>query len=251
MALQVVAATPSYISISSTAITAPPFTLGMWVRLDAVSASAQNLWCLSDTATGNNYWVLRVTAAEAPSLAAAAGGTEAAATSSVILVSGIWYFLLARVISSTARRLVVIGPTAAAGSNAVNTTVRNVAGVDTRAVGTLITSVGSGGGWTGSIAEYWLMLGDAAADSAQATPFASLVRQIAYAGPFSLSKVASNLVEYRSFRTHPLFGGAEDKFDGIFGVQNWSMTNTPTICSHPPLPYWYEKPTQRKVIVPI
>ena len=97
----------------------------------------------------------------------------------------------------------------------------------------------------GRIAEFWYADADIYPDGAVNLPDA-YIRQLAFGGPFSIPSVAKSVVEYRSFRAHTLTGEGQDVYFGPTGVKSWADVNGASVGAHPPLPYWYQKPGQRK-----
>jgi ABC-type amino acid transport substrate-binding protein len=112
--------------------------------------------------------------------------------------------------------------------------------MDTMAIGALSTSGGITLPWDGNIAELWYGNADVQADSASGTGRA-VMRTLAYQGPFELPSISRRIVEYRSFRSSPLYGDGENIAPGKFGAQNWTNTNGVTTASHVPLPYSYNQ----------
>lgn len=104
--------------------------------------------------------------------------------------------------------------------------------------------------YSGDIAEYWMTNTDIQPDAAQLQD--ATLRQLAYNGPFSVPRVAANLVDYRSLRAS--LGSNQDVqdgglFDGPYGRQVWVNTNSAKLGPHPPLAPDYS--SSRSVARPI
>jgi hypothetical protein len=227
-----------------------PFTVGMWINLTAVDNVVRDLFAISDTATTNNLFVIRMAGTETFGFAAQAGGTSNTAALATVVVAQTWNFLVARAISATNRKIAALYSTGAT-EHATSATSRAPAGLDTMTLGALSTSAGILEPWDGRIGEFWLTNTDIQADGAQL--LGSTLQQLAYGGPFSIPHIAKDIVEYRSFRKHPVSDGdlATEVFHGKFGRQTWTNTNGVTIGAHPPLPYWYRKPGQYRRVLTI
>lgn len=252
MAALFTAASTQYLINSAPTVLDYPFTVGMWANLAAAGTVNRTLFALSDTGTTNNYLLVRMNTLEQFQTVAAAGGTENASGSSFNAVAGTWNFLLARFISSTNRRFIALNNAGVVASGNTST-ARAPIGMDTITLGATSTSAGISDPWDGLIGEYWLANSDVYSDSA-AVVDANLLRQLAYAGPFSMPQITSNLVEYHSFRkgvTSDAFNNEEDFLSGIGAGEVLANTNGVSIGHHPPLPYWYEKPGQRRSVLMI
>lgn len=118
-------------------------------------------------------------------------------------------------------------------------------------------TIGALGGTTpasffdGLIGEYWVTATDIQGDGAQLQD--GLLLQLAYGGPLSVPSVARDVIEYRSMIKHPTSDGDEvsENYVGHLGRQVWTNHNGVTTGHHPPLPYWYEKPGQRRRVLTI
>jgi hypothetical protein len=225
------------------------FAVGVWCRLRAVSATFQTIFAISDTATANNYFAVRVSDLEVIQLAAAGGGSASNANSANSMTVGAWYFILARAIASDLRRLHILRADGFA-EDAQVTTSRSPTGLDTSTIGALNLSTGVTNFWGGEIAELWYTRTDIQNDTGVLS--ASLVRQLAYGGPFSVPHIAKDILEYRSFRKVIESDQDEAVGDEVYwgdaGRQVWTNTNGVTRGPHPPLPGWYRK--QSPIIMP-
>lgn len=201
---------------------------------------------LADTATTNNYMILQLTAG-AWRVQSRAGGTAAGTADTGVATANAWHFVVARFISATNRRIDILHPDGSTASNQ-NTTSRAPAGLDRLGLGCTINSTPAEF-FNGYIAEFWVANIDIRADGAALD--ASLLRQLAYGGPYSVPHVSANLVAYRS-----LFQSLSSNQDissdnqdgGVYGRLNWTNTGGATLAPHPPLPGWYQ---DRRIIRPL
>jgi hypothetical protein len=234
-------------SITPLATTGYPFSLGMWVNLTAVGASARMLWSISDTGTTNNYLGVRMNSTEQIAIVARGGGTENVSTAvTPILTAGTWAYFVGRFISATNRVIHALGP--GGFSSAQTTTNRAPTGLDFMSIGCLNTSGGFSELWDGMIAEYWLANADCFPTD-NATGLDPLVHKLAYGGPLAFPGLSSKLIEYRSFRRGPGLWVEDNADMGEFfrgdGIGFWSSQNgiQSGPAPHPPLPYWYKRKT--------
>lgn len=241
MAVQFVAASSQRIVNAAPPITTVPFTVGMLV-LPTTGADQSNYFSLTDTAGDVHYFAIGQVFASFV-IAIRAGGSLA--TSAIATLSpNQWHFLVGRFISSTNRRFSVLFPDGSI-SHAQNTSSNSPSGIDAMSLG-CNASATPFNFMTGSIGEFWITNTDIQDDGTQLND--DLIRQLAYGGPFSVPHIASNVIDYRSLRKHPTSDGDElgEVYDGAFGRQTWTNTGGATIGPHPPLPYWYRKPGQRR-----
>lgn len=228
-----------YLVNSTTPLTTVPITVGAWVRSTSANSSYKAVWNLGVATntdrfalyqSGGNKWMALITAASTDDLTCEAGTVTA----------NVWMFMVARFITSTNRRIGVLSND---GSTAhVQSTVSSApAAADRISIGAIPDGTEP---FAGQIAEIWYTNTDIQVDNAQLQD--SLLRQLAYGGPFSVPHVADDILEYRSFRKHPFRNEVGEVYFGGKGAQIWAPTSTPTVGFHPPLPYWYIKPGQRK-----
>ncbi len=252
MAAQFAAASTQYLVNATPGIITAPFTVGMWVQLAAVGAVNRTLFALSDTAVADHYFLIRMRDDELVSIVGCAGATgENVANTSVALIPLAWTFIVGRFIASNNRRVGVLQPSGIA-QFTQSTTDRAAASLDTMTIGALSTSGGITEPWDGAIGEFWITN----ADVGQATGVnltSDQLRQLAYGGPFSLPRIAKDIIEYRSFRKAPASDADEigEVFHGALGRQVWTNTNGVTIGPHPPLPYWYVRPAEPRRLLTV
>lgn len=231
---------------SSPPLTDYPFTVGAWVKPAAIGA-AMRIFSLADTGTTNNHLSVYIAGGGNCIASAAAGGAEANASAGQFNTTR-WGFVLGRFISSTNRRIAAFQIGNATFAAAQNTTARAPSSMDTMAIGALESSSPTDF-FDGLIAEFWLANADVLPGGGAFT--ADLMQTLALGGPFSWPHIARNIVEYRSLRQHPIGGRGSDIIVGAgVGVQTWSNVNGVGIGAHPPLPYWYANPRQRKTVLP-
>ena len=239
----------TYIMNSSAPITAAPFSVGMWVMAGATGAT-RTFWFLgsSAAATNRDCFLLRQNSTNVWHISVADSGAQTSAAAGTVTASQ-WFYVVGRFISATNYRIAVLQPDGST-AHAQGTISRTPASVDRSAVGIQAVATPTQG-FTGQVAEYWLASGDIQADGAQLQD--NVLRQLAYGGPFSVPHIVKDIIEYRSFRTYPSSEGdnLNEVFHGAAGRQTWANINGVTIGHHPPLPYWYEKPGQRRTTLTI
>jgi len=223
-------------------ITAMPFSVGFWVY-PTTTGTLRYFWSLADTAAATNYHAIGQGSSNLWRLEQTDDATPISAENGTVTANQ-WAYVVARFISATSR-LMSVWQFNGSIANLANTTNDSPAGIDTMALGCLNHSAPANF-FDGRIAEFWCTNTDIQANGG--TMQAPLLHQLARGGPFSVPHIAKNIVEYRSFRKHPLVGDAEDIHFGASGVQNWTNTGAVTTAPHPPLPYWYRKPKEVAVL---
>lgn len=242
MGASFVSASSQYLTNSETPITGSPFTVGMWVRPTALDVST-TLWSLSDTAASLDYWAIEQNGFNAfRFLVDSPGGSGAATGASSSVVANSWHFMIARQISAANRRFSVLSPSGLI-DHKQDTTSATPAGIDAMTLGAKRRSAVSEY-WAGQIAEFWIANADIQADGAQLRD--STLWQIALGGVFSVPHIAKNIIEYRSLRVIGQTRGDQmgEFYHGSAGRQTWTNINGVTTSRHPPLPYWYRKPSE-------
>lgn len=194
-----VGANTVYLRNAAPKITDYPFSAGAWVNLAAVGTVNRNIFSLVDTGTTNNYLHIRMSNAELLGVAAQAGGTSATASVATALTANTWNYVVGRFISSTNRRISVLFSTGAI-EHASDNLSRAPTSLDNLQIGHTIGGSQISSGWDGYLAEIWYAAGDVQPNSAANTD-ASLLRQLAFYGPFSVPHLAGNIVEYLPFRS--------------------------------------------------
>lgn len=234
MSAQFLAASSQYIKNAATPVTAVPFTVGMWVH-PTTTGAARTFFGLSNAAVSGNYFHFGQTAANTWTIETT-GGAVASGT----VTANQWAFLVARFITAANRRL---GGLQFDGSTfSVQDTFSDTpATINTMTLGTILRNTPLNL-FSGNIAEFWLTNTDIQPGGAQLQD--ALLRQLAYAGPFSVPHIAKDIVEYRSLRKYPSSEGDEEGevFHGALGRQTWANVNGATVSHHPPLQYEYARP---------
>jgi hypothetical protein len=238
VSVSLVAGSSQYLQASSVGFTTLPLVVGAWVRLTAVANATRRLWAISNTASTDSR-SLYMTNAEVLGIQTTGTATGSCTTSTAIS-AGVWNFVVGRFITNTNRRASVLHGNGLV-EHAVNTTNSSQSGLNAEFIGARqISGAAASDFWNGEVAELFICdadIYDAAADLPD-----SLVRQLAYGGPFSVPHVAASLFEYRSLRDSLADGcGAQDNYLRQ-GVKFWTPTASPLLGVHPPLPHWYERP---------
>jgi hypothetical protein len=222
MSLRLAAASSQYLVNSSPPALVMPFSVGMWVNLAAVGSTVRTLWSYSDTGSTNNYFRIAMSSTEQIYATVAAGGAEdSGSASTATLAAGQWAHVYCRFLSTTSRVNQVYTQTAF-NSNQDTTSVAVPSGLDTMAIGALVTSAGASSFWDGLIAEYWLV------DSAYASVSGAKLKDCA---PWGHATALDHIVEHRSFRK-----GWMDDINELYTRgqrQTWVPTNSPLVGHHP------------------
>jgi hypothetical protein len=231
-----------YLLNTAPAFTTYPFTIGLWATYVPVS-STRVVWALSKSGNNTTYFAIGVNTSGQWTLFA---GDAVITLGSAI--AGQWTFLLGRFISSANRRFSVLDydGTVTHGQS----TATKSPSPDRMVIGGFYGTAAANL-WNGSVAEFWCANTDIQPDGAQLQD--SLLRELAFGGPFALPGIAKDIVEYRSFRR----GIASDQdaigevYFGGLGRQTWSNLGGATLGPHPPLPYWYRNPLDFIRSVPV
>ena len=160
-----------------------------------------------------------------------------------------WYFVMGRFLSATFREVLgvdLFGNKVSTTSSTSNTPTLN----GTAAIGA--NGVTFNGSMDGCIAEFWHSEADVTGDATALD--ANILRRFAFQGPCWHEGIMAKMVEYQSFRAYagPDLRSDRDSFTGIYGKINYTaFTSNPTFGDNPPLPYWYQRPSQRKTILPV
>ena len=227
-----------------------PYSVGFWVYPQSVNNGQYRVWWgQGDTGGTNNHYTLLGQGPGTDFTHACDGGTSIAEASGGTVVVNTFYYVIGRGVSATNRWLAVLTPIGTI--HAQNTTSRTPSGLDNMTIGNL-KRTSNNNFCDARIAEFWCTATDIQADGAQLDD--NLLRQLAYGGPFSVPNVAANLLEYRSFRKVIESDQDEAPGDELYwggaGRQVWTNTNGVTRGPHPPLPGWYRKPADARVMVP-
>lgn len=243
-------ASSQYLKNATAPVTVAPWTVSFWSNTPS-AASEKCLWCLTDTAGASDGWALykRATSNLIIFGCYSSVAYEEAACATAV-VSNAPTFVVVRGISATNRKVSVLHATGAI-DPAQNTNSVTPAGIDTVALGAEVQS-SVGVPMDGMLAEYAMWNVDVQGDGAALQ--ASTLRQMAYGGPFSMTHVLGNLVEYRSLRSSLV--SASDRPNEIYlGAgktrQVWTNTGGATLGPHPPLGPRYVKQFQGNRLMPV
>lgn len=229
-----------YYNNTSPPITGVPFSVGFWAMFTTAGTTTALFTLCNNSTLGDNFAIRKDTANKI--LMRANVGTSAAdvtvATADTI---NTWFYVVARFISATNRKMAVLHSDGLI-EHAASGVTKTPPGVNELLIGAVRTSGGVSLYWPGRIAEMWWTNADIQPDGAQLDD--SLVRQLAYHGPFSVPKIVPNLIEYHKMRrSSPAeFFNSEDYY-GRFGPQLWTDNGSVKRANHPPLPYEYTRPT--------
>ena len=227
-------------------LTTVPFSIGFWCKPVADNTTAEITLYNSALATDNRFriTVQQFGTFDALSSITAAGTADTTAdANSPSTVAGDWVFVLARYISATNRRIHVLTKRDGIVSSA-STTSLTPSGINSMVIHN--DGMGAANGFAGiNIAEFWLANADVQIDGAVIQP--ALMNQLAFGGPFNVMQVAKSVREYHSFRKTllPGLGSPEDYY--ATGLVNWSYNSAIgplQIADHPPLPHWYQRPSE-------
>lgn len=244
MALNVVTAGDGAVA-SSVLITAFPFTVGFWTEPSSFGAGTGGAWALFNQAggTSDNLQIRLQNGGATWDLVSTDAAATADTNSAGVPVQDAWSFILARIISTSSRQFAVLNPDGSVSTATGTITVATDPTVfDNHQLGNTTNVFFYAGG---AFAEFWYTLTDVQPDGGVTQD--ALIRQLAYGGPFSVPSIGPSVVQYRSFRetASDSAGEADERYDAPIaqGVL-WNANGAPIIGAHPPLPYWYKRPTE-------
>lgn len=248
MAASFASASTQYLICATHPITAYPYSVGLWVYPTTTGAE-RTFFCLTDSGAATQRNALWQLSTNVWAISAWAGGTPNNASAGTVTANR-WVFIVGRFISATNRRISVLQGDGSVVAAQGTTSRAFPTSAESISIGAMV-STSTAQYLDGNIGEFWYTNTDIQPDGlALQEP---LLRQLAYGGPFSVPHIGKDLIEYRSFRKSL----TTDQDDGVevysesFGVQTWTNTNGVTIGHHPPLPYWYENPRQRRSVLMI
>ena len=228
-------------------ITNYPFTMGMWVNPTG-STETDYLFFIGEQTTDNGFY-LNITAQDLKFFAYD-GVDFPSAEISIATQGGSWSFVVMRGISATNRRLAVIKFDGAPAHAQSTTDVTLTAPATHMSIGAAADGT-INSPFDGLVGEFWYTDKDIQEDGAELDN--SLLRQLAYRGPFSVPHIKKDIIEYRSFRTRTINAYAPETYFGKLGPQTWTNTNGVTIGPHVPhAAPWnkrYIRPGQRGGII--
>jgi hypothetical protein len=164
---------------------------------------------------------------------------------------GRYYYTLIRCIAADNLWMAILNPDGSVTHNNITTTTPAIGGPITEFIGQNINFASA---WfNGTFAEYFLTSSDVQGNGAQTNE--TLLRQIAYRGPFSVPRIKKDIIEYRSFRSRVQHALAGEVYFGSRGQLTWTNNNGVTVGPHPPWAYpsnkRYIRPRQRGIITPL
>lgn len=249
MAAFFTAASSTRLLNSTAPVTTVPWTVSFWFNLPA--GTDRVMWHLTDTAGTQEFWVIYRNGSNTLNFdVSTAGGGQVGTATATAITNNAWTFVVLRGVSATNRRTAVLHPTGVI-DHAQDTTSATPAGIDAVGLGEAVYSVPDSP-MDGYIAEYAMWNADVQGDGAQLQN--STLRQMAYGGPFSMTHMAANLVEYRSFRSALI--SSNDRANEIYvGAgklrQVWTNVNGVKLGKHVPLPAGYVKQYQGARLIPV
>jgi hypothetical protein len=224
----------------ATAFNAGSFSVGCWFYVTTTGSSSRVIWEASLTATDDSIRlnnVLGFLSFEKNHLAANTWGFGPS------VAANIWYYTLCREISITNHRVSMLTATTGQVQHSSDATSSAVTTNNVKTtIGATHTNGAAGSGMQGGIAEWFVADGDIVPGGG--APSDSLIRQLAYYGPFSVPSIAAQIYEYRGL-VRPGNGLTNDYYarDGGFRAL-WVPTGSPIVGPHPPLSGNYVRPGQ-------
>lgn len=216
-------------------IAAPPVSFGFWLK--RTSDNTANLISISDDA-GAARAVIYTLSGQFNLYTT--NGTSAA-FGDATNVSGLYYILL-RVIAGDNVRADILEPSGAISSVAATISLANTFAFTRFVLGSDHTLTANTE--DGRVSELFYTNSDIHGDGGAVS--STFLRQLAFKGPGSIQRVRKDIIEYRSFRTHPTAGHRPDIHFGPKGPQAWTNTGGATIGPHPP----HAQPWNRSYIRP-
>jgi hypothetical protein len=232
MSLSFVTANNSYLRVNSPN-TAAPITFGFWFNI--LDTNVENMAWFGDSGGTATFGIYK----DGTNFHLYAGGAGSNVAYGDASVLG-WHFLIQRVMSTTNYRAAILNPLGA---------IAHAAGTGNATFDFTTLTLGNNSssptsGLTGNIAELFYTDTDIQPDGLQLDE--TLLRRLAYRGPFSVPSLKKDIIEYRSFFSRTVNDKAGDVYYGKYGKQTWANTNGVTIGPHPP----WAMPWNRRYIRP-
>lgn len=222
-------ASTQFLGNATTQILTYPFTVGLWAQATTTGA-LKTLFTNGSSSVADRFCLIQ-TVANAWGIFAVTGAGSSSTANAGTVVANQWVYLIGRFINATNRRIAVL----------------TTDGIVSHAQAVFSTSptptrMSLGNRWSsiiaeyfdGSIAEFFITNTDIQPDGLQLSD--QLLRQLAYAGPFSVPHIANNIVDYRSLR-QSLSSNTDNmnEYLGNRGLPNlWANTNGVIIGPHMP-----------------
>lgn len=225
------------------AITALPFSVGLWVQYINVNGT---VWCLTDGA-GSGGWETSISSSTLVRMGYWTG-SNAPTTSNATVALGEWFYVVGRFITNSNRRLAVLRSSTWAVEHS-NATVGQAATLSRMALGIFSASSDSKPA-NAQAGEFWICDGDMGPDPTLPLDD-DLVRKLAFDGPFSVPHVAPMVVDYLSLRS-----GSEAVFQPGEIYQRgtprpWTVVNAPDTSEPPPVSGAFVRPGQSRLLLPV
>ena len=219
-----------------------PFSWGCWFK---ILGSANTERCITGFTDGTIAFSAHIATGGSLVQNYWNGSATSAASTLSTVSSGGWNYMVSRHVGNASRRISLINDNGI--SNGSNTT-SITSTLTTINIGMLMS--GRENYFDGLIAEWWFATGDLYAVGGNTD--SDLLWRLAYLGPFSAEPVASNLIEYRSFRQG--IGSNQDVAGEVFqrgSPRAWVTSGSPRIGEHPPLDPGYVRPNQNRRILAV
>lgn len=221
----------------ASALTAFPYTMAIWCRFDNLPGATNTSGIIYNMAANVSFYVGAAFQDDGTILLdATAGGTATTGT----LVLGTWNYIVLRGISATNRRLDVLY---------ADGTSEHIQGTSssTGTMGSLIVGPSANNEApeveSARYAEFWYTNTDI--QSGGAALNASTLHQLAFQGPFSVPHIGASVQEYFSLQSDFHGSNTNTEYYSSVGPKVWTVSVL-SPAEHPPLPYNYVKPGQRK-----
>jgi hypothetical protein len=217
-----------------------PYTIGVW--FNPSSSNSNSIWTLSNanpenaTLTASTNFSFSGIDATGPNTFAIAGGS---------ITTGAWHFALCREVNASNRWLSTLNVSTGTIVHTQDVTAMTYVSAPT------IFQLGAATGVSNStqtldICEFWYLDSDVQSSTGQISD--ALFWNLAFYGPFSISGVKPNMVEYRSFRKDPFSPGSFSDTYSRSAIQVWQngtgTASAPSIGPGPSLPGTYVRPGQ-------
>jgi hypothetical protein len=248
MSAQFLAASSHYITQGTDALltTAGPFTIGLWLHCDNLPGAEVNFMSIGAT-SAQRVWDITITTAGAiwtGYFNGSANGYQG--TTNGTVAAGVWSYFLMRRISNSSKRTVALR---GGNINHTSETSNFAAGALDRITlaALMYNSAAATNFFTGRIAEFFYANADIQPGGGVMDE--SLLRQIAYNGPFSVPHIVPLIAEYHSLRGPTWQQAGEDYQRGA--SRSWVPVNGVTWSHHPPLSSEYVRPGQTRRLLTV
>lgn len=205
-----------WIDLTPSPILVPPFSAGMWVRIDdSDEGFFGDIFSISNDA--NNYWDLYYTDGD---INWDTTGPSGNFSNGVSIPSNGWFYVVMRARNYASRFLDAIKPDLSTQHSSSASDTGTITDIVRTQIGTWIN--GSGSQLNGCVAYFWMASSDVQADAA-AMPD-SLLRKMAFGGPFTNAYLAPNLVDYKTFLNGWPASPQKETYIGRRGFMDWELS---------------------------